>query len=411
MTDPTDISPYGPRSTGQVSRRGFLRGVGAGGAALAGSAALAACGVKAQKPGAGGTPSAGAATSSGAAVVADPKTVVWSNWPLYIDQDDKNKNKRPSLEAFTKQTGITVKYTEDVNDNTEFFGKVQPQLKAGQGIGRDLIVLTDWMAARMIRLGYVQKLDLAQIPNVRNLNPSLRDVPFDKGRAYSLPWQSGMTGIGYSPKKLGRELKGVEDLFDKRLKGRVTMLTEMRDTMGLILLALGKDPVTHTFSDYKAAIAKLQKAVDAKQIRQFTGNEYAADLAAGNIAAAMGWSGDVIQLQADDPHMAFLIPQDGGILWSDNLMIPVKAPNKAGAEKVINYYYQPKQAAVVADYVNYVTPVHGAQAAMRTLDAPLAKNPLIFPPASTLARLHSFKNLAPAEEKVYEEMFQKVIGS
>jgi spermidine/putrescine transport system substrate-binding protein len=220
-----------------------------------------------------------------------------------------------------------------------------------------------------------------------------------------------MTGIGYNPEKLGREITKVDDLFKPDLMGRITMLTEMRDTMGLMLLSMDLDPVDHTMDDFKAAIAKLQKIVDQGYVRQFTGNEYAADLAAGNIGAAIAWSGDVVQLQADDPKMQLVLPSDGAMLWSDNLMIPIKAGNKAGAEKLIDYYYDPKVAAEVEAYVNYVCPVDGAAKAAKDIDPDLAANQLIFPGPETLAKLHSFKNLDETEEKAYQDMFQAVIGA
>jgi spermidine/putrescine transport system substrate-binding protein len=389
-------------SSAGLNRRSFLRALGVGGALLAAGPVLAACGTK-------GTNSSASGGSGGGG--GDSKTVNWSNWPLYLDASDKNPDEHPTLVAFQKKSGLKVNYTEDVNDNDEFFGKIAPQLKAGQSTGRDLIVLTDWMAARMIRLGYVQKLDKANIPNAKNLKSQYEDVPFDKGRTYSLPWQSGMTGIGYDPDKLGREITKVDDLFKPDLKGRITMLTEMRDTMGLILLSMDVDPVDHTLDDYKAGIAKLQKVVDQGYVRQFTGNEYAADLAAGNIGAAFAWSGDVVQLQADNPKMKLVLPSDGAMLWSDNLMIPVKAANKAGAEKLIDYYYDPKVAAEVEAYVNYVCPVEGAAEAAKDIDPELAANQLIFPGPETLKKLHGFKNLDEAEEKTYQDLFQKVIGA
>jgi len=385
-------------SSAALNRRSFLRALGVGGALLAAGPLLAACGTK-------GTNSSASGSSGGG------KTVNWSNWPLYLDASDSNPDEHPTLTAFQKKSALEVNYTEDVNDNDEFFGKIAPQLKAGQSTGRDVIVLTDWMAARMIRLGYVQELDKANIPNAKNLKSDYQDVPFDKGRKYSLPWQSGMTGIGYNPDKLGREITKLDDLFKPDLKGRITMLTEMRDTMGLILLSMDVDPVDHTLDDYKAAIAKLQKVVDQGYVRQFTGNEYAADLAAGNIGAAIAWSGDVVQLQADDPKMQLVLPSDGAMLWSDNLMIPVKAANKAGAEKLIDYYYDPKVAAEVEAYVNYVCPVEGAADAAKDIDPDLASNQLIFPGPDTLKKLHAFKNLDEAEEKTYQDMFQKVIGA
>ncbi|MFP5218858.1 MAG: PotD/PotF family extracellular solute-binding protein [Actinomycetes bacterium] len=383
-----------------LSRRSFLRAAGAVGLLAASPALLAACGSEGSDGGGGG---GGGGDGGG--------TVAWSNWPLYIDVSEEDENVRPTLERFMEESGITVEYTEDINDNDEFFGKIQPQLEAGRSTGRDLVVLTDWMAARMIRLGYLEELDHDNIPNLSNLRASLQDVPFDPGRRYTVPWQSGMTGIGYNPTRLGRELTSFDDLLADDLKGRVTMLTEMRDTMGLVLLSMGKDPADHTMADFEAAIAKLQKAVDDGVVRQFTGNEYAADLASGNVAAAIAWSGDVIQLQADDPDMMFLVPEQGGMLWSDNLMVPKGAANKSGAEKVIDFYYQPDVAAEVAAWVNYVTPVEGAQEAMEEIDEELAADPLIFPDEEMTSRLHPFMDLDEEQERQYQDMFQKVIGA
>jgi len=391
-----------------LSRRGFLRGVG-GAVALGGLATACSTQGAAKKP--------NRAPATSAAAVKDfsatEKRVNFSNWPLYIDVDAKQKTKHPTVAQFTKRTGIAVKYTEDINDNDEFFGKIRPQLAAGQDTGRDIIVLTDWMAARLIRLGYVQKLDKANIPNATHLDPALAHPGFDKDRDYTLPWQSGLTGISYNPKATGgREIRTIDELLTNRsLKGRVTALTEMRDTMGLLLLSLGKDPANFTDADFSAAIEKLQKAVKDKQIRQFTGNDYAQDLASGNIAAAIAWSGDVVQLQADNPRIKYVLPESGALIWSDNLMIPNKARHKANAEKLMNYYYDPTVAAVVEDEVNYICPVSGAKAAMKKLDPPLASNPLIFPDAATLAKTHIFKSLTAAEETKYNKAFQAVTGA
>lgn len=390
-------------SAAALDRRGFLRVVGLGSALLAAGPLLAACGTE-------GTNNA-ASASAGGSGGGNSTVVNWSNWPLYIDTADDDPSVHPTLRAFEEQSGLTVNYTEDINDNDEFFGRIAPQLEAGQSTGRDLIVLTDWMAARLIRLGYVQELDKGNIPNADNLLASYQEVPFDQGRVYSLPWQSGVTGIGYSPEKLGREIRTVDDLFQDDLRGRITMLTEMRDTMGLMLLSMGKDPVDHTMADYEAAIAKLQQLVDDGFVRQFTGNEYAADLAAGNIGAAFAWSGDVVQLQADDPSMALVLPEEGAMLWSDNFLIPVGAANKAGAEQLINHYYDPAVAAEVEAWVNYVCPVDGAREAAEALDPELASNELIFPTEQTQANLHAFKDLDEAEEKAYQDLFQAVIGA
>ena len=391
--------PRTPARAAALTRRRFLTVVGGG---VVAAPLLAACGTS-------GTDTAGSSATS--ADGGGSTKVVWSNWPLYLDAADDDPNSHPTLAAFEQESGLTVDFTEDINSNDEFFGKIAPQLEAGQSTGRDLIVLTDWMAARMIRLGYVQKFDQANIPNVKNLEPIYADVDFDPGRQYTLPWQSGLTGIAYDPAKLGREITTIDDMLQPDLKGKITMLSEMRDTMGLLLLSMSKDPADHTMADYTAAIAKLQKIVDDGYIRQFTGNEYAADLAAGNIGAAFGWSGDVVQLQADNPDITFQIPDSGGILWSDNLMIPTGAANQAGAEKLIDYYYRPEVAAQVEAWVNYVCPVTGAQEAIKDIDAELATNEPIFPTDAIRSKLHGFMNLDEKTEKAYQDMFQKVIGA
>ncbi|MDP5182959.1 spermidine/putrescine ABC transporter substrate-binding protein [Blastococcus sp. BMG 814] len=399
----SDLRPELMRITSAaLDRRGFLRVIGLGGAALAAGPLLSACGTE-------GTDNAAGAPGAGSA--QDATTVNWSNWPLYLDTAEDDASVHPTLQAFEQQTGLSVAYTEDINSNDEFFGKIAPQLEAGRSTGRDLIVLTDWMAGRMIQLGYVQELDKSNIPNASNLQPAYQDVPFDPGRRYSLPWQSGMTGIAYNPEELGREITRVDDLFQPDLRGRITMLSEMRDTMGLILLSMGKTPEDHSQSDYEAAIAKLQEIVDEGYVRQFTGNEYAADLAAGNIGAAFAWSGDVVQLQADDPALQLVLPAEGAILWSDNLMVPAGAANKEGAEQLINHYYDPEVAAQVAAWVNYVTPVAGAREAALETAPDVATNPLIFPTPEILANLHGFKALTEEEEREYQDLFQAVIGA
>ncbi len=396
--------------TAGVSRRGFLRSLGIGGAAVAGGSLLAACGTK-------GAADKAKDAAKNAPVQKDfsdtEKVLNFSNWPLYIDVDEKVKNRRPTLEAFSKQQGVRVKYVEDVNDNDEFFGKVRPQLSAGQDSGRDMFVLTDWMAARLVRLGWVQEVDKTKVPNSKNLRAALQHPGFDKNRDYTLPWQSGLAGIAYNPKATGgKEIRTIDQLLtDPALKGKVTALTELQDTMGLLLLDLGKDPSDFTDDDFSAAIDKLQKAVSSKQIRRFTGNDYADDLAAGNVAAAIAWSGDVIQLQADNPNIKFVVPESGLMIWSDNMMIPNKARHKLNAERLMNYYYQPKVAAELAAYVNYICPVEGAQEEMRSIDKSLANNPLIFPDAATLSKTHVFKALDQQQERKYTDMFQAVTGA
>jgi spermidine/putrescine transport system substrate-binding protein len=401
--------PLSPEATAllahaRLSRRTLVRGAFATGAAVAAGGALAACGTE------------GAQQTQATCVSEDlssaEKTVAFSNWPQYIDVDENDESKRPTLDAFTAQSGIAVTYTEDINDNNEFFGKVQNQLTACQSTGRDIIVLTDWMSARMIRLGWLQKLDKANLPNMqKNLIPSLRGRPFDKNDEYAVPWQSGLTGLAYNGNVTG-ELRTVDELLTRPdLKGKVTALSEMRDTVGLILQSLGHDPANFTAAQFDDALNKLKQAVDSGQIRRFTGNDYAPELAKGDIAACIGWSGDVLQLALEDPKIQFVTPESGLILFSDNASVPNKAAHKANAEKLLDYYYQPQVAAELAAYVNYICPVEGAKAEMEKIDPDLAGNPLIFPDEATLGQAKVFMALDEQQERTYEQKFQQVIGA
>ena len=389
---------------GLVSRRTAMAGM----AGLAGVAGLAACGS------AGKTPTAGATTKARVKAVTDlsdtDKVVNWSNWPAYMDVNEKTKS-HPSLDAFTKKTGIKVNYTEDYNDNDEFYAKVRPLLEAGSDTGRDLWVSTDWMVARLIRLDYVQKFDLANIPNHGNVEDSLLNVGFDKGRLYSLPWQSGFTGIAWNPKSTGgKKIETIDQLLtDPKLKGKVTLLSEMRDTVGLVLLALGKDPTSFTDADFDAAVAEIQKAKDAGQIKGFTGNDYTKPLAAGDTAACIAWAGDVVQLKADNPSLGYALPQQGFMIWSDNMVIPNLAKHKKNAETVINYYYDPAVMAEVVDFVNYISPVKGVKPLLEKIDPAVASNPLIIPSQDVLSRSHVFRGLSAAEETNYNRKFQTIV--
>ncbi|EYT83590.1 ABC transporter substrate-binding protein, partial [Streptomyces sp. Tu 6176] len=344
---------------------------------------------------------------------AQEKTVNFSNWPEYIDVDDSGKH-HPTLEAFTRRTGIQVKYTEDINDNNEFFGKIKPQLAAGQDTGRDIIVLTDWLAARVIRLGWVQKLDPANLPHAfARLAEQFRSPEWDPGHAYSYPWQGVSTVIAYNKKALdGIEVRSVSDLLDNaRLKGRVGLLSEMRDSMGMTLLDMGKDPAKVTADDYDAAVARLQKAVDKGQIRRFTGNDYTSDLTKGDLAACLAWGGDVVQLKADNPDVGYLIPEAGYMVSTDCMLIPNKARHKTNAERLIDFFYEPEQAAALAAYANYVTPVDGVKPYLAKIDEAAADNPLIIPDKATAARSHAFRALGEKEEAAYEEKFAKLTGA
>ena len=374
----------------QVSRRALLAGAGA----VAGAGALAACG-------------------SGGSGGASKDTVRWANWTLYLDVDSSGK-KYPSLEAFTKQTGIKAVYSEDINDNDEFFGKVQGQLKLKKDIGYDIITPTDWMAARYIRLGYTQKFDKANIPNSKNILSSLAHPSFDPNRDSSLTYQGIMAGLGWNTKVNPKGLKNVDDLWQPQNKGKIVVLSEMRDTIGVILLSQGIKPETVTEDQFMNAVDFLQKKIADGWIRGVKGNEYKEDLISGDATAVIAWSGDLFQLSSENEgKFDFTIAESGGTISGDNFLIPstTTAEGKANAEKLINYYYDPAVAAEVAAYVNYVTPVQGAQAEMEKIDPKLAKSEYIFPTAATLNRLHVFKALSPAEETKWTEAFQAAAGN
>ncbi|MEU0359249.1 ABC transporter substrate-binding protein [Streptomyces cyaneofuscatus] len=388
-----------------LTRRSLLRASGMGALALGGIATLGACGI----PPAGRVEGAAAADDHS----EKEKEVTFSNWTEYMDVSDDEKS-RPTLEAFTKRTGIRVKYTEDINDNVEFFGKIKPQLAAGQNTGRDLICVTDWLAARIIRLGWAQKLDPSNLPHAfANVSAQFRTPDWDPGRAYSYPWTGIPTVIAYNAKATGgRKVDSVTQLLDDpKLKGRVSFLSEMRDTIGMTLLDQGKDPGKFTDADFDGAIGRLQKAVDKKQIRRFTGNDYTADLSKGDIAACVGWAGDIIQLQADNPDIKFAIPAAGYITSSDNLLVPAQARHKTNAEKLIDYYYEPPVAAQLAAYINYVCPVDGVRDELARIDESMASNTLILPDREMAAKSRSFRSLSTEEETAYEEKFAKLIGA
>lgn len=386
-----------------LPRRAFLRGAGMASA----TAFLAACGISAR--------------STGPTTVADrtdsDKKLNWSNWQAYIDVDENDPNKHPTLDDFQKATGIKVTYVEDVNDNNDYFAKIQPQLANGDAINADTFCVTDWMADKIIRLGYALPLDHANIPNLKNLDPQLMNVDYDPGRKYSVTWQSGLTGIATNPKATGgRAIETMDQLLtDKSLHGRITLLTEMPDTIGLVLLDLGYDPADFTEDQFLKANAKIETAVNSGQVRSFTGNEYTQGLASGDIAACIAWSGDVVQLQAKDDSLQYVLPDAGAMRWSDNFVVPIRTPHKKGVEELINFYLEPEIAATVEEYVNYICPVPAAKAVVAGSDdkdvAALADNELIFPTAKTTAKLHGFMSLDEDQYTRFHDAFDKLTGA
>jgi spermidine/putrescine transport system substrate-binding protein len=370
-----------------LSRRTVLAGVGGAGAAVA----LASC------------------SSGGSA--ADANTVRWANWTLYLDYDTENQT-YPTLDAFEKSSGLKVNYKEDINDNDEFYGKVKSQLELKKDIGYDIVTPTDWMAARWIRLGYTQKFDTASLPNGKNVIPSLKSPSFDPNRESSLPWQTIMAGFAWNKEKIPGGIKSLDQLFAPANKGKIEVISEMRDTVGIIMLAQGVDVTKFTKDQFMNAVDFLAKKIKDGYIRQVKGNDYKEDLISGDAVAVIGWSGDVFQLAAEnDGKFDFAIPETGGMIASDNLIIPSTSTNVVNASKLINYYYDPAVAAKVAAYVNYVCPVDGAQAEMEKIDPTLAKSEYIFPTAKTSSRLNIFRPLTAAEETEFQTAFQTAAGN
>ena len=381
-------------------RRLMKRGAGAA-LGVSALAYLAACG-----PRTGGSLESAGEESDVIARDRISDSLYFANWPLYIEED------RGTLEEFEKEYGTKVEYVEEVNDNVEFFGKVRQQYSTGESGGRDIHVVTDWMAGRMIRLGYVQRFDPAQIVTAQqNLIDRLRTPPFDPGRDYSMPWQSGFGGIIYRKDLVKREPKTVDDLFDSDYKGKVTMLTEMRDTVGVVAAGLGFDPETATLDQFLETVDRIGEGAESGQIRGFTGNEYTKDITKGDSVILIGWSGDAVQLEADNPNIRFVAPETGVHLWTDNMQIPVGAPNAFTAQKMIDFVYRPEVQADIAEYVNYICPVEGVQEILAKRDPALAQNQLIFPDDRTLSDAFIFRELKPDEERQLDEAFQKVIGA
>jgi spermidine/putrescine transport system substrate-binding protein len=330
--------------------------------------AIAACG--------GSGDSVGGGSESGTEVAKSGPVkgeITISNWPGYMDTGSRN-----TVAEFEDKTGVKVDYVEDVNDNAEFFGKLQPQLEEGKSGGRSVFVVTDWMAKQMYDLGYLQQLDHSTLPTVfEHLLPSLQSPSFDPDRKFSVPWQSGLTGLMVNTKE-APGVKSVNDLFDPQYKGKVTVLSELRDTIPLMLKADGIDPAKATKQQWLDEIDKLGKAVDSGQLRRFTGNDYTQDLTNGNVIAAIGWSGDTSLVE--NPDVEWRMPTQGCILWSDNMVIPKGAPNTPAALEWMNFTYEPKVQADLAAYIQYVTPVTGVKQVFKQQGkTALADNPLIFP--------------------------------
>jgi spermidine/putrescine transport system substrate-binding protein len=382
-----------------LTRRELLERGAAGSALLTVPGLLAACGGSSSK----------SSASSGSSDHKLAKSLDFSNWTLYIDNEKGNKH--PSLDQFKNKSGVKVNYYEDINDNASYFGKIQGPLSRGQGIDRDIIVMTDnsRYPALLIKKGWLEKLDKSAIPNIKNLQPALRHPNWDPDRDYSLPWQSGMTGIAFNDRLTEPVLSIPQLLEDKKLKGKVTLLTEMGDTLALVMLANGDDPAKVTDATFEKAMKRIQKAVDSGQVRQFTGNDYSGPLAKGDLKAAMSWSGDIVQLQSSNKHLHWNLPKDGGDIWTDNMLIP-KGGDVFTASTYMNFVYQPKIAAEIEAYVNYICPVVGAKEVLEKSDPSIAKNTLIFPTKEMLDNVHIIDAKALSNQKYLTE-WQNLISA
>jgi spermidine/putrescine transport system substrate-binding protein len=402
----------------RVSRRGVLQLGGASALAMA----LAACGVSGAKKQA---PSGSAAVDA-AKQFWTGKTQAgvlnFANWPLYIDVSDSNKNDHPSIDLFTKQTGIKVSYKEVIQEDASFFGKIQPQLAAAQSIGYDIIVITNGSYLdKLKQLGYLTLLDQTKMTNFKaNASDLVKNPSYDPGNQYTMAWQSGMTGIGYDPKRLGKDITSWEDLQDPALKGKIGMFADTADLPACALLAVGVKPETSTEADWRKAADWLKR--QRPLVRKYYEQDYIDPLSKGDIWASMAWSGDIFQANASGANLKFVVPKEGGAIWTDNMCIPKNAAHPVDAMTYMDFVYKPEIAAMIAEYVNYITPVpaakdvilkdaDAAKGADKTALQDLAASPLIFPTADENTRLHRYRVLTAAEEKTWNSIFEPIYQS
>jgi spermidine/putrescine transport system substrate-binding protein len=375
-----------------LSRRRFL-GRGAAGAAAAvvlGPSFIAAC---------GGDDDDDTASGGGG---GGGESLRVSNWPFYITET--------FVPAFEEASGLDVTYKEDFNDNEEWFAKVKDSLEAGQDIGADLVVPSEFMVARLIGLDWLEELDDANIPNKVNLRTDLLDSTIDDERRYSAPYMSGMVGLAYNRAATGRDITSVEDLWDPAFSGRVSLFSDTQDGLGMIMLSLGDDPANPSADAVQRAADKVAEEKDNGQIRRFTGNDYADDLAAGNVAVAQAYSGDIVQLQADNPDLQFVVPEAGGTTFVDSMVIPVTTRNKAGAEEWINFVYDKANYAELIAFVQFVPVLTDITAELSAVDPEVAANPLVNPPQETLDKLSIWPALSDEDDAEYATIYAEVTG-
>jgi spermidine/putrescine transport system substrate-binding protein len=381
-----------------ISRRTVLKV----GAAAAGTAAfLAACGTS-------GSSTSPSPKPSQSDTISDVVNV--ANWTLYIDLSEDELT-RPTVTAFETEYSTKVNYVEAINDNDSFFGTIQAPLKAGEDAGWDIATLTDWMAARIIRLGWAEKLKTSHMSNfTANLLDVYKGRSFDPNVEYLAPWAGIVAGIA-ARKSTAGFVKEFKDLFDPRLNGKVSLLTEMRDTIGLAMLANGDDPAKANRDSFDRAIALIEPSVANGQIRAFTGNDYKELIVKGDVAACAAWRGDTVQIGYEDADIVWVTPTDGCTFSSDNMLIPLGAAHKYTAEKWMDWYYKPEIAAKLTAYVAYVSPVKGTKEEIAKIDEALATDPFIFPDAALEAKLHVFAGLSEEDEIYMNDAFSALQGN
>jgi spermidine/putrescine transport system substrate-binding protein len=399
----------------RISRRAALRGAGALGA----SALLAACGVSGTDEDEAPQAPSFWASQSKAGVLN------FANWPLYMDQDKvKGKTVYPSLVDFTKETGIKVNYKEVINENDAFLGKINPSLKAGQDTGWDLIVITNGGSIeKLIRQNFLTELDHSKLPNFQaNADPAVKNPTYDPGNKFTLAWQSGLTGLAYNPKLTKRPITSFNDLFDPAFKGKITMFGDDTDFPTLTMIGLGIDPAKSTEEDWRRAAAKMEEL--KPQLREFIDNAGEAEvLSSGNAWISMAYSGDIYILNnSGSPDIKFVVPEEGAVLWTDNMAIPKAAKHPLDAITYMDYVYRPEVAAKLAEYIAYITPVPAVKEQFQA-DAATASgedkevleglidSPLVFPSEADLAKTKRYRVLTVEEEQVWDRIFQPIIQS
>ncbi len=393
---PNEIDPrlISRLATSRTSRRRFIGGGAAAAAALAiGPSILAACGGK--ESGTTATTATEAGPASG--------TLRISNWPLYMADG--------FVADFQKATGITVDYKEDFNDNEQWFAKVKEPLSRKQDIGADLAVPTTFMMVRLHQLGWLNEISDAGVPNKKNIRPDLLEASVDPGRKYSAPYMSGLVGLAYNKAATGRDIKTIDDMWDPAFKGKVSMFSDTQDGLGMLMMSQGNSVEKPTMETVQKAIDLVKEQKDKGQIRRFTGNDYADDLASGNVAIAQAYSGDVVQLQADNPDLQFIVPASGGTTFVDTMVIPYTTQNQKAAEAWINYVYERPNYAKLVVHTQYVPVLSDMTDELTKIDPKVASNPLINPPKETLDKVKGWAALTDEQTQQFNTAYAAITGA